>query len=75
MRPPRRVFMQQRLVMQRLHEADLSARCLELGYQHLCLPVEADAATDIVFPVSDRVVTCTATDFLDSRVSVFTRPW
>ena len=45
------------VVMQRLHEADLSARCLELGYQHLCLPVEADAATDIVFPVSGRVVT------------------
>ena len=45
------------VVMQRLHEADLSARCLELGYLHLCLPVEADAATDIVFPVSDRVVT------------------
>ena len=45
------------VVMQRLHEADLSARCLELGYRHLCLPVEADAATDIVFPVSGRVVT------------------
>ena len=45
------------VVMQRLHEADLSARCLELGYRYLCLPVEADAATDIVFPVSGRVVT------------------
>ena len=45
------------VVMQRLHEADLSARCLELEYRHLCLPVEADVATDIVFPVSDRVVT------------------
>ena len=45
------------VVMQRLHEADLSARCLELGYRHLCLPVEADVATDIVFPVSGRVVT------------------
>ena len=37
------------VVMQRLHEADLSARCLELEYRHLCLPVEADVATDIVF--------------------------
>ena len=45
------------VVMQRLHEADLSARCLELEYRHLCLPVEADVATDIVFPVSGRVVT------------------
>ena len=45
------------VVMQRLHEADLSARCLELGYRHLCLPVKADVATDIVFPVSGRVVT------------------
>ena len=45
------------VVMQRLHEADLSARCLELEYRHLCLPVEADAATDIVFPVSGLVVT------------------
>lgn len=28
------------VVMQRLHEQDVSARCIEQGYTHLCLPAE-----------------------------------
>jgi predicted phage terminase large subunit-like protein len=40
------------LVMQRLHTADLTARCLELGYQHLCLPAIAPTRTPIIFPRS-----------------------
>jgi predicted phage terminase large subunit-like protein len=52
------------VVMQRLHEADLSALCLELGYPHLCLPVKAETGTDIVFPRSGRVLTREPGDLL-----------
>ena len=44
------------VVMQRLHERDLSALCQELGYTHLCLPAEADVRTEYVFPRSGRTV-------------------
>jgi predicted phage terminase large subunit-like protein len=43
------------VVMQRLHEHDLSAVCQELGYHHVCLPAEAEAHTTITFPRSERV--------------------
>ncbi len=42
------------VVMQRLHERDLAARCLELGYTHVCLPAEAEVATTLLFPQSGR---------------------
>lgn len=38
------------VVMQRLHEKDISARCLELGYTHLCLPAEAERKTLVILP-------------------------
>jgi len=38
------------LIMQRLHTADLTARCLELGYAHVCLPAIAPVKTTVVFP-------------------------
>ncbi len=41
-------------VMQRLHERDLAAFCLELGDTHVCLPAEAETRTEIVFPRSGR---------------------
>ena len=44
------------VVMQRLHENDLSALCQDLGYTHVCLPAEAESRTEIVFPRSKRVV-------------------
>ena len=44
------------VVMQRLHERDLSAVCEELGYTHVCLPVEAETPTRIVCPRSKRVI-------------------
>jgi predicted phage terminase large subunit-like protein len=44
------------VVMQRLHEADLSAHCMELGYTHLCLPAEAEKRTVITMPVSGREI-------------------
>jgi predicted phage terminase large subunit-like protein len=44
------------VVMQRLHERDISARCLELGYTHLCLPAEAEQKTTIVLPVSKKAI-------------------
>ena len=47
------------VVMQRLHERDLSALCLseELGYTHVCLPAEAEVSTRILFPRSGRIHT------------------
>jgi predicted phage terminase large subunit-like protein len=44
------------VVMQRLHERDLAALCLELGFKHVCIPAEADVATRLVFPRSGRVI-------------------
>lgn len=38
------------VVMQRLHEEDVSARCLELGYTHLTLPATAEGRTVISLP-------------------------
>jgi predicted phage terminase large subunit-like protein len=43
------------VVMQRLHECDLSARCIELGYKHVCLPAEAEGPSRLTFPLSGRV--------------------
>lgn len=43
------------VVMQRLHERDLSAVCLDLGFTHVCLPAEAETQTRLVFPRSGRV--------------------
>lgn len=43
------------VVMQRLHERDLAALCLDLGFTHVCLPAEADVPTRLVFPRSRRV--------------------
>lgn len=44
------------VVMQRLHEDDVSARCLELGYTHLKLPAEARGRTVVAFPSGREVV-------------------
>ena len=52
------------VVMQRLHERDLSAQCQDLGFVHVCLPAEAETRTEIVFPRSGRIVTREAGDVL-----------
>lgn len=44
------------VVMQRLHENDLTGHLLDRGYTHLALPAEAEREERIVFPVSGRVV-------------------
>lgn len=44
------------VVMQRLHEADISADCLEMGYTHLCLPAESEHRTVVLLPVSGREI-------------------
>lgn len=44
------------VVMQRLHEEDVSARCLELGYVHLCLPAEGEGRTVISLPSGRTIV-------------------
>jgi predicted phage terminase large subunit-like protein len=43
------------VVMQRLHERDLAALCLDLGFTHVCIPAEAEIAARFVFPRSGRV--------------------
>jgi predicted phage terminase large subunit-like protein len=44
------------LVMQRLHTRDLTAVCLEQGFEHLCLPALAPRRTTIVFPRSHQTI-------------------
>jgi hypothetical protein len=44
------------VVMQRLHTRDLTAVCLEQGFNHLCLPALAPSHTTVVFPRSGRSV-------------------
>lgn len=44
------------VVMQRLHQADISARCLELGYTHVKIPAEALGRTVVHFPSGREVV-------------------
>ena len=44
------------VVQQRVHTADLSATCLDLGYTHLCLPAVAETRTTIVGPRSKKVI-------------------
>jgi len=44
------------LVMQRLHTRDLTAVCLEQGFEHLCLPALAPSRTTIVFPRSQKAL-------------------
>jgi predicted phage terminase large subunit-like protein len=43
-------------VMQRLHERDLAACCVDLDFTHVCLPAEADTRTTIHFPRSGRTL-------------------
>lgn len=43
-------------VMQRLHEEDIAARCIELGYTHLCLPAESEGRTVISLPSGREIV-------------------
>jgi len=46
------------VIMQRLHQNDLTGHLLakNAGYEHLCLPAEAEEHERRVFPVSGRVV-------------------
>ena len=46
------------IIMQRLHEKDLTGHVLaeDLGYTHLCLPAEAPERTIITFPISGRQI-------------------
>lgn len=47
------------VIMQRLHENDLTGYILseDLGYTHLCLPAEAEKKTIITFPKSGKIIT------------------
>ncbi len=46
------------VVMQRLHEKDLTGHIIaeDLGYTHLCLPAEAPERTVVTFPISGREI-------------------
>lgn len=52
------------VVMQRLHERDLAALCLDLQFTQVCIPAEAEVTTRVVFPLSGRVLTREAGDVL-----------
>lgn len=46
------------IVMQRLHEKDLTGHIIaeDLGYTHLCLPAEAPEHTVVTFPISGQEI-------------------
>jgi predicted phage terminase large subunit-like protein len=56
------------IIMQRLHERDLTGYILaeELGYEHLCLPAEAEQRTVITFPISKREIVREPGDILNA---------
>lgn len=55
------------VVMQRLHEQDLTGYILaeDLGYEHLCLPAIAEKHTVVTFPISGREVVREEGDLLN----------
>lgn len=57
------------IIMQRLHENDLTGYILseDLGYTHLCLPAEAPERTVVTFPKSGRVLVREEGDILNPQ--------
>ncbi len=57
------------IIMQRLHEQDLTGYILSenLGYHHLCLPAEAEKRTIIHFPISGKQIIREEGDILNSE--------
>lgn len=57
------------VVMQRLHEQDLTGYILEqdLGYTHLCLPAVAEQKTVVSFPISGREIVREEGDILNPQ--------
>lgn len=57
------------IIMQRLHENDLTGHILEeeLGYEHLCLPAEAPERTIVTFPVSGKEIIREEGDILNPK--------
>ena len=55
------------IIMQRLHENDLTGYVLseELGYTHLCLPAEAEERTVVHFPISKKIIVREEGDILN----------
>ena len=55
------------IIMQRLHENDLTGYVLseDLGYTHLCLPAEAEERSTIIYPISKKKVVREPGDLLN----------
>ncbi len=55
------------VIMQRLHENDLTGHILseKLGYEHLCLPAIAESRTVVSFPVSGKEIVREPGDILN----------
>lgn len=55
------------LIMQRLHEKDLTGHILSenLGYEHLCLPAIAEQKTVVSFPISGKEIAREPGDILN----------
>lgn len=64
--PEKGVFI---IIMQRLHDKDLTGHILEekLGYEHLCLPAIAEEKTIIYFPKSHKQVIRNEGDLLNAE--------
>lgn len=56
------------IIMQRLHEKDLTGHILSenLGYEHLCLPAIAENRTIVVFPISKKEIVREPGDILNA---------
>lgn len=57
------------IIMQRLHEKDLTGHILaeDLGYTHVCLPAEAEKRTIITFPKTLKTITREEGDILNPQ--------
>jgi predicted phage terminase large subunit-like protein len=57
------------IIMQRLHERDLTGYILseQLGYDYLCLPAEAEQKTVITFPISGKEIVREPGDILNEK--------
>jgi predicted phage terminase large subunit-like protein len=57
------------IIMQRLHENDLTGYIIEeqIGYEHICLPAEAEEKTVVHFPISGKEIVREKGDILNSE--------
>ena len=57
------------VIMQRLHEEDISGHILanDLGYEHLNLPAIAEKKQTVIFPITNKIITREIGDILNPK--------